>query len=37
MEHVLEELEGDEAEAVFGKGKSEKNESPEEPDAGEGR
>jgi len=36
LEHVLEELEGDEAEAVFGKGKSEKNESPEEPDAAEG-
>jgi hypothetical protein len=34
---VFEEREGDEAEAVFGKGKNEKNESPEEPDAGEGR
>jgi hypothetical protein len=32
LEHVLEELEGDEAEAVFGKGKSEKNESPDEPE-----
>jgi hypothetical protein len=36
MENVLEELEGEDAEAVFGKGQSEKNESPEEPDAAEG-
>jgi hypothetical protein len=36
LEHVLEELEGDEAEAAFGKGTSDKNESPEEPDAREG-
>jgi hypothetical protein len=36
LEHVLEELEGDEAEAVFGKGKREKNESPEEPVPAEG-
>jgi hypothetical protein len=37
LEHVLEELEGDEAEAAFGKGKSDKNESPEEPDLAAGR
>jgi hypothetical protein len=33
LEHVLEGLEGDQVVATFGKGKSEKNESPEEPDA----
>jgi hypothetical protein len=35
LEHVLEELEGDEAEAIFGKGKSKKNESPDEPEGPE--
>jgi hypothetical protein len=36
MGNVLEELVSEAAEAVFGKGKSEKYESPEEPDAAEG-
>jgi hypothetical protein len=35
FDHVFEELEADQAEATFGKGKSEKNESLEVPDAAE--